>query len=104
MILVTNLPRPVIPNLTDVKGGFNMQSTAQIDCSGYQSDFSSGVIQGKFTCKTTADAKGGLGSGSGTSSGSSPSSTSTKGAAASFGISEAAAGLSVLGGLMQMLL
>ena len=61
-----------------------MQSTAQIDCSSFDSE-KGGVIQGKYTCTTTSDAKSGLGS-------------------ASYGVSEAAAGLSVVGGLLQMLL
>jgi len=100
-----NFSTPQLPKLNDVKGGFNMQSTAQIDCSGFKSEASSGNIQGTFTCKTTADAKSGTGSssGSGTSSGSSSSSTS-KAAAASYGVNEALVGVSVVGGLLQMLL
>jgi hypothetical protein len=94
-----------LPKLSDVKGGFNMQSTAQIDCSGFKSQSSSGNIQGTFTCKTTADAKssGTSSSGSSTTSGSGSSSTS-KAAAASYGVNEALVGVSVVGGLLQMLL
>ncbi len=93
---------PLLPSLTNVKGGFNVQSEQQIDCSGFQSEAGSGkVIQGTFTCKTTADASS---IGSSTSSSSSASATSSKGAAASYSFSEVAAGISVLGGLLQMLL
>lgn len=96
--------RPNLPALGNVKGGFNVQSEQTIDCSHFQSEASaSGVIQGKFTCKGDLSTVSSIG-GTGTSSGSSPSTTSKKGAAASFGVNEAAAGLSVIGGLLQMLL
>jgi len=99
-----NFSTPSLPALTNVKGGFNIQSTAQIDCTGFQAEAGSGkVIQGTFICKTTADATT-LGSSSSTASGSSASSTSSKGAAVSYGVNEAVAGLSVIGGLLQMLL
>jgi aspartate 1-decarboxylase len=97
-----NFTTPLLPSFTNVKGGFNVQSEQQIDCSGFQSEAGSGkVIQGTFTCKTTADASS---IGSSTSSSSSASATSSKGAAASYSFSEVAAGISVLGGLLQMLL
>lgn len=97
-----NFSTPELPALTNVKGGFNVQSTAQIDCSGFQSEAGSGkVIQGTFICKTTADATT---LGSSTTSGSSSTATSTKGAAVSYGVNEGLMGLSVIGGLLQMLL
>lgn len=95
-----NFTTPTMPSLVNVKGGFNITSAQTIDCSAFQSE-KGNVIQGTFTCKTLASASG---SGSSTGSSSSSTSTSTKGAAASYGISEAAAGLSVIGGLLQMLL
>lgn len=99
-----NFSTPQLPALTNVKGGFNIQSTAQIDCTGFAAEAGSGkVIQGTYICKTTADATT-LGSSTSTSGSSSASSTSSKGAAASYGMSEAVAGLSVIGGLLQMLL
>jgi hypothetical protein len=101
-----NFTTPELPGLTIVKGNFNIQSQQSIDCSGFQAEAgTSKVIQGTFVCKTTANATS-LTSGTGTGTGSSSSSTATssKGAAVSYGISEAAAGLSVLGGLLQMLL
>jgi len=101
-----NFTTPQLPKLNDVKGGFNMQSTTSIDCSGFQSEHSSGNIQGTYTCKTTADAQSGTSTSSGTSSGSSSSSSSTssKGAAVSYGVNEALVGVSVVGGLLNMLL
>jgi hypothetical protein len=85
-----------------VKGGFNVESQQTINCNGFQSEASSsGVIQGKFFCKGDLSTVSSIGTG--TSTGTSASSTS-KGAAASFGVNEAAAGLSVIGGLLQMLL
>lgn len=97
-----NFSTPDLPALTNVKGGFNVQSTAQIDCSGFQAEAGSGkVIQGTFICKTTADATT---LGSSTTTGSSSTASSTKGAAASYGVNEGLMGLSVIGGLLQMLL
>jgi hypothetical protein len=97
-----NFSTPDLPKLDDVKGGFNMQSTASIDCSSFQSEHSSGNIQGTFTCKTTADAKSGTGSSS--TSSSSGSSTTSKSAAISYSVNDAIVGASVVGGLLQMLL
>lgn len=99
-----NFSTPELPALRNVRGGFNLQSTAEIDCTGYRSQHSSGVIQGRFTCLTTADAKSADGSTpTGTSSGGGSSSTS-KAAAVSYGVNEAVAGMSVLGGLLSLLL
>ncbi|KAI9048724.1 hypothetical protein LZ554_007555 [Drepanopeziza brunnea f. sp. 'monogermtubi'] len=101
-----NFTTPELPELTNVKGGFNVQSQQAIDCEGFkaQSGGKGSIIQGTFTCKTTAttsslDGTSSDGSGSGSSSGS-----GTKGAASAFGISEAVAGFSILGGLLQLLL
>jgi len=104
-----NFTTPTIPSLTLVAGGFNVQSTQEIDCSGFDSlsaaKSNSQVIRGKYTCITTADAKSGVGSatGSGTSTGSGASTTS-KAAAVSYGVNSAAVGMSVVGGLLRMLL
>jgi len=65
-----------LPSLEDVQGGFNLQSTEELDCSEFDNDKSDGVIKGdSYTCKakeknpTTVDgtpgADGGSGSGSG---------------------------------------
>jgi hypothetical protein len=81
-----------------------MQSTASIDCSTFDAEKSSGAIQGLYTCKgSQADAKSGIGS-SPTTSATGSKASSSKGAAVSYGVSEAVAGFSVLGGLLQMLL
>ncbi|KUJ12113.1 uncharacterized protein LY89DRAFT_222311 [Mollisia scopiformis] len=99
-----NFSTPSLPALTNVKGGFNIQSTATIDCTSFQAEAGSGkVIQGTYICKTTADATT-LGSSTTTGSSSGASSTSSKGAAVSYGVNEAVAGISVLGGLLSMLL
>lgn len=80
-----------------------MQSLSVIDCAGFDK-LNGNVIQGVYDCvSATDDAKSGLG-GSSTSSGSSAKPTSSKAAAVSYGISEAVAGLSVMGGLLQMIL
>jgi len=87
--------------LNNVKGGFNMQSAQQIDCSGFKAK-QGNEIQGTYTCTTSSNPKSGTGSGTGTSSGGA--SSTSKAAAHSFGVNEAVAGLSVVGGLLQMLL
>jgi hypothetical protein len=98
-----NFSTPDLPALNNVKGGFNVQSTANIDCSGFKKE-SGNIIQGTFTCKTTAEATSLGGTSTGTSTGSSTSPTSSKSAAMSFGVSEAVAGFSVVGGLLQLFL
>jgi hypothetical protein len=98
-----NFSTPELPDLEDVRGGFNMQSTAEIDCSPFE-ELEGNVIQGVFTCKTTADAKSGLNA-DGTTSGDSDSDSDSdnEGAAMSFGPNAVLAGLSVVGGLIAML-
>lgn len=106
-----NFTDPTLPKLTNVAGGFNMQSKSNIDCSTFQKERDSGVIQGKYTCKTTQNVQSGVnggsssGSSSGTSTGSASSPTHSKGAATSYGVNaQAVVGLSVVGGLLQMML
>jgi len=102
---VGNFTIPNLPKLAIVKGGFNVRSESPLDCTGFQNEAGSGkAIQGLFFCQGSTNNLGGLGSATGTASSSGSSSTSSKGAAVSYGVSEAAAGLSVLGGLLQMLL
>jgi hypothetical protein len=97
------ISRPVLPALGNVKGGFNVESKQTINCNPFQSEASaSGIIQGKFHCAGGLTTVSSLGTG--TSTGTSATATGAKGAAVSYGISEAAAGLSVIGGLLQMLL
>jgi len=97
--LTGNFSTPSLPDIQNVRGTFDVESTQPISCSDYKSIQDN--IQGKFSCngKNTAS-----GTATGTSTGSSSTATGSKGAAASYGFSEAAAGLSVLGGLLQMLL
>ncbi|CAG8951543.1 hypothetical protein HYFRA_00007459 [Hymenoscyphus fraxineus] len=96
-----NFTTPLLPALTLVSGGFNIQSTNQIDCTTFDKQQKNAAILGVYTCKTTADAKSGVGSSTSSGSGSS---TTSRAAAASYGINEAIAGVSVIGGLLQMLL
>jgi hypothetical protein len=92
-----------LPALTNVKGAFNLQSTAQFSCAAFANEHgNSKTIQGAYTCETTSNPSTLTGTSTGT--GSSPSSTGSKGAAVSYGVNEAVAGLSVLGSLLQMLL
>jgi len=96
--LTGNFTTPSLPDVTNVRGTFTVQSNQNIDCSSYSKI--KGNIQGKFSCS----AGGSSTSGTGTATGSSSTATGSKGAAASYGFSEAALGVSVVGGLLQMLL
>jgi len=103
-----NFTTPNLPSLNNVVGALNIQSTAQIDCSGFNK-LSGGIVQGHENCVSATNDPSTLspsgtvtGGGSGTGGTSKPS--GSKGAAVSYGVSEAVAGLSVVGGIMQMLL
>jgi len=97
-----NFTTPNLPDISDVAGAFNMQSTQDIDCSAFDKLKSGGQIEGQYACIPTTENPTNV-SPSGTVSGH-PSSSTSKGAATSYGINEAVAGLSVVGGIMQMLL
>jgi len=92
-----------MPKLTNIAGGFNLQSTATFSCDQFNSE-KGNVIQGTYNCDPATSNPQTLASGTGTSGGSGASPTGSKGAAISYGVNEAVAGLSVIGGLMQMLL
>jgi len=100
-----NFTTPKLPALKSVLGGFTVESTSQIDCSGFQSEAGpASVIEGKFVCDTTSTPAQLSGSGSSPSSTSGAKPAKSKGAAVSYGVNEAVAGLSVVGGLLQMFL
>jgi len=98
-----NFTTPELPKLSNVKGKLNIQSEQDIVCTGFLA-LEGNVVQGTDVCKTTATTTSTTG-GTSTSSGSgSSSSSATKGAAVSYGVNEGLVGLSVLGGLLQMML
>lgn len=101
-----NFTTPNLPVLTSVVGGFTLESTQNIDCSVYQNEAGANkVIQGTVTCDSADSNPNPVVSGSGTSTSTGASSTASKKSAAdAFGVNEAVAGLSVVGGLLQMLL
>lgn len=44
--------RPSLPELSSVKGAFDLESTdTSVDCSSFQADAANGIIQGPFTCQ-----------------------------------------------------
>lgn len=96
-----NFTTPNLSALNNVKGAMNIQSTSQIDCDGFNK-LRGNVVQGKENCVSATEDPTTL-SPSGTVTGGHSSSTS-KSAAISYGINEAVAGLSVVGGIMQLLL
>ncbi|KZF25673.1 hypothetical protein L228DRAFT_236746 [Xylona heveae TC161] len=101
-----NFTSVALPALNDVRGGFNMQSSGQLDCSQFDKDHSNQVIKGTYTCKglqahPQTKGSGSSSGGSSTSSGTSPSSTGKKSAAGRFEVNVAAVmGLSMIAGLL----
>lgn len=100
-----NFSTPELPKLEDVKGGFNIQSQQPVSCDGFQaiSGGKGSIIQGKFICKTTSATET-LDGSSSTTGGSSGSSSTPKSDASNVRFSEAVLGLSILGGLLQLIL
>lgn len=93
---VGNFKNATLPSLEDVQGGFNLQTTEELDCSEFDAYESDKIIKGDdYTCKpkesnpTTADGTPGADGGSDDSD-----SSDDKGAAGRVGIS-ALLGLSV---------
>lgn len=71
-----------LPNLKQVSGGFNMQSSGNFSCAPFKTDNDNNVIRGTYTCDAASNNVQ-TGTGTSTSSSSSSSSTSTKKSAAS---------------------
>ena len=72
-----------MPDLENVRGGFNVQSSGDFSCDDFDKKHKDKVIRGKYTCsakKSNPKSKNGK-SGTETSSSSSSSSTSSEGAA-----------------------
>lgn len=97
------MSRPGLGALKNVVGGFNVESTDKIDCSKFEAEKGANkVIEGTFNCKSATDNPQPLGSGTSTGGAASPSKTNA--AIPSYGLSQVVGGLSVVGGLLQMLL
>lgn len=104
----TNQRSVTLPALTDVAGGFNIQTSAQFDCSPFQNYKSDQVIKGTFTCAGSESKPG--------TAGTTPSSTSTstakKGAAGQLqvnvltmvGVPALMCGISFVAGLLRLAL
>jgi hypothetical protein len=97
---------PKLPKLKDVRGGFNLQSTEIVDCTAFASLRASSGIQGVFKCAgavtnptstdgTTTNADGTTAS---------PAASGSGNPASSYGVNQAVAGVSIVGGLFAMLL
>ncbi|OJJ87095.1 GPI-anchored protein Ecm33 [Aspergillus glaucus CBS 516.65] len=96
-----------IPELSNVKGGFNMQSTGDFDCDGFDKKHKDKVIRGSYTCsakKSNPKSKNGQsGTSSGTSSAASGTSTSSEGAAPANIANVPAMGMAaIFGALLQL--
>jgi len=98
-----NFTTPEFPAITDVAGAFNVQSTSQISCSAFDKLKDASQIEGQYACVPATKDPENL-SPSGTVSGGTTKPSKSKSAAVSYGLNEAVAGLSVVGGIMQMLL
>jgi len=49
-----NFKEAALPALDDVSGGFNLQSTDDLDCTGFDK-LKGGVVRGKYVCKSNLD-------------------------------------------------
>lgn len=96
-----------IPKLENVKGGFNVQSTGDFDCDGFDKKHKNKVIRGSYTCsakKSNPKTKNGK-SGTSSSTAASGTSTSSEGAAPGNVASVPTMGMAaVFGALLQLVL
>ncbi|KAI9829192.1 MAG: hypothetical protein M1826_005787 [Phylliscum demangeonii] len=53
-----NFTNVTLPALQDVRGGFNMQTSRQFDCTPFQAEKQSGVIKGRFICTGSLETPG----------------------------------------------
>jgi len=67
-----------LPSLALVAGAFNLQTSANFDCSGFQADKSSkNIIKGNYVCSGAVAKPGGAGTKPSSTSGSSPTKSSS---------------------------
>jgi hypothetical protein len=93
-----------LPALTEVKGGFNAESTGNFSCSAFDSLRSNSVIQGTYNCTQTSHPTT-MDGGSGSSSSTSSSATATSSGAAVGNIAVPSMGVTaVLGALLSLLM
>lgn len=94
-----------LPSLSQVRGAFNLQTSAEFDCTAFDADKKSkGIIRGNYVCAGTQSKPGGAGTKpSGTSSGSKSSSTSAADAL-SLNYPAVVGGTSLIAGLLQFIL
>ena len=91
-----------LPALKQVKGGFNMQSSGDLDCSGFKA-LGKQVIKGTFVCQGGESKPGGAGTKPSSSSKASSSSSSAAGRM-DVSLSAALGSTSIFAGLLQLIL
>ena len=101
-ILTDKRNRLDIPNLSQVRGAFNLQTSADFNCKPYDDAKKKGTIKGKYVCAGTQAKPGGAGTKpSGTSSGGKESSAAQ---AINVDFPALVGGTSFIAGLLQMIL
>lgn len=92
-----------LPALTDARGGFNLQTSANFDCGPFQQDSSNGVIKGTYVCAGKQADPGTAGHPTSSSGAASPTKT---GAASNIQVNGAVVTVfsGLIGGLLQWVL
>lgn len=94
-----------LPALAQVVGAFNLQTSADFDCSGFQADKNSkNIIKGKFTCSGAVAKPGGQGTNPSSTSGSSPTKSSSADAVVIPPFPALFGATSIFAGLLQLIL
>jgi len=86
-----NFTNVTLPALSDVRGGFNLETSATFDCSPFKTDHDNSVIKGTFFCSgSQANPHSGTTGGTGTSTATGTAASPTKtGSAGRFEIDRA---------------
>jgi len=94
-----------LPGLTQVSGAFNLQTSANFDCSGFQADKSSkNIIKGNFVCSGSVTKPGGAGTKPSSTGGSGPNKSSAADPAAIPALPALMGATSIFAGLLQFIL
>ena len=90
-----------LPNLKQVRGAFNLQTSAEFDCGPFDTARKNGVIKGKYVCAGTQVKPGGEGSKPSSGGKSGPSNAAQPN---NVNYPAVIGGTSLIAGLLQMLL
>lgn len=93
-----------LPDLGEVKGGFNMQSSGNFQCSDFDTLRTNSVIQGSYTCKSSTSNPTTMDGSSGTSTGSGSAASSSKSSASNLANTPIVGLTAMVGAILQAML